>query len=98
MEAQLRNEESVPLIQGIQNNANDDASDQEKAHPCNLFLRSGCLFRGLGHSYRPHGWDIGAKHTHLAVRPVECELAQGGVEHRGHLVGLGKWSPVQLKG
>ncbi|GFY15061.1 uncharacterized protein TNCV_4493201 [Trichonephila clavipes] len=34
MEAQLRNEESVPLIQGIENNANDDASDQEK-HPGN---------------------------------------------------------------
>ncbi|GFY15098.1 uncharacterized protein TNCV_4493511 [Trichonephila clavipes] len=34
MEAQLRNEESVPLIQGIENNVNDDASDQEK-HPSN---------------------------------------------------------------
>ncbi|GFS99765.1 uncharacterized protein TNCV_1095741 [Trichonephila clavipes] len=31
MEAQLRNEESVPLIQEIENNANDDASNQEKA-------------------------------------------------------------------
>ncbi|GFU11324.1 uncharacterized protein TNCV_107751 [Trichonephila clavipes] len=31
MEAQLRNEELVFLIQGIENNANDVASDQEKA-------------------------------------------------------------------
>ncbi|GFY49800.1 uncharacterized protein TNIN_227741 [Trichonephila inaurata madagascariensis] len=31
MEAQLRNEESVSLIPGIQNNASDDISDQEKA-------------------------------------------------------------------
>ncbi|GFV84747.1 uncharacterized protein TNCV_4297291 [Trichonephila clavipes] len=31
MESQLRNEESAPLIQGLENNANDDASDQEKA-------------------------------------------------------------------
>ncbi|GFY04874.1 uncharacterized protein TNCV_2175301 [Trichonephila clavipes] len=31
MEAQLKNEESAPLIQGIENNVNDDASDQEKA-------------------------------------------------------------------
>ncbi|GFS61411.1 uncharacterized protein TNIN_245951 [Trichonephila inaurata madagascariensis] len=30
-EAQLRSEESTPLIPGIKNNANDDASDQEKA-------------------------------------------------------------------
>ncbi|GFT32220.1 uncharacterized protein TNCV_1034891 [Trichonephila clavipes] len=31
MEAQLKNEESASLIQGIENNANDDASDQEEA-------------------------------------------------------------------
>ncbi|GFV52370.1 uncharacterized protein TNCV_3216011 [Trichonephila clavipes] len=31
MEAQLKNEESASLIQGIDNNANDDASDQEEA-------------------------------------------------------------------
>ncbi|GFT40154.1 hypothetical protein TNCV_782771 [Trichonephila clavipes] len=30
MEAQLRNQESALLIPGIRNNANDDASDQEK--------------------------------------------------------------------
>ncbi|GFX86073.1 retrovirus-related Pol polyprotein from transposon 297 [Trichonephila clavipes] len=51
----------------------------------------------LGLFYRPHGWDIGAEHTRLAVRPVECELAQNGVEYRGHIVGLGKRSPAQLK-
>ncbi|GFW16670.1 uncharacterized protein TNCV_2352921 [Trichonephila clavipes] len=31
MEAQLKNEESASLIQGIENNANDDASDQAEA-------------------------------------------------------------------
>ncbi|GFY70821.1 uncharacterized protein TNIN_486851 [Trichonephila inaurata madagascariensis] len=31
MEAQLRSKESAPLIRGIENNVNDDASDQEKA-------------------------------------------------------------------
>ncbi|GFV86674.1 uncharacterized protein TNCV_4185271 [Trichonephila clavipes] len=34
METQLRNEESGPLIQGIENNVNDDESDQEN-HPSN---------------------------------------------------------------
>ncbi|GFS53772.1 hypothetical protein TNCV_731551 [Trichonephila clavipes] len=63
-----------------------------------LFEKLGMpLRRGLGLSYRPHGWDIGAKHTHLAVRPAEFELAQDGVEYCGHVVGLGKQSPTPLK-
>ncbi|GFV64936.1 uncharacterized protein TNCV_197481 [Trichonephila clavipes] len=37
------------------------------------------------------------RNKRLAVRPVECELAQDSVEYRGHVVGLGKWSPAQLK-
>ncbi|GFY46305.1 hypothetical protein TNIN_62811 [Trichonephila inaurata madagascariensis] len=32
-----------------------------------------------------------------AVRPEECELAQDGVEYRGHVVGLGKQSSARLK-
>ncbi|GFX57312.1 uncharacterized protein TNCV_3914761 [Trichonephila clavipes] len=51
------------------------------------------------------GWDFPIDHmdgilersTHLAVRPVECEPAQDGVEYRCHVVGLGKRSPAQLK-
>ncbi|GFS52598.1 retrovirus-related Pol polyprotein from transposon 17.6 [Trichonephila clavipes] len=51
------------------------------------------------------GWDFPIDHmdgilernTHLAVRPAESELAQDDVEQRGHVVGLGKRSPVQLK-
>ncbi|GFY59779.1 uncharacterized protein TNIN_353041 [Trichonephila inaurata madagascariensis] len=35
--------------------------------------------------------------TRLAVRPAERELAQDGVEYRGHVVGLGKQSSAQLK-
>ncbi|GFU67721.1 hypothetical protein TNCV_4327751 [Trichonephila clavipes] len=45
--------------------------------------------RGMGLSYRPHGWDTGAKHTHLAVRPAEFKFAQDGVEYCSHVVGLG---------
>ncbi|GFW36426.1 uncharacterized protein TNCV_3713441 [Trichonephila clavipes] len=44
------------------------------------------------------GWDFPIDHMdatlerniRLVVRPVECELAQDGVEYRGHVVGLGK--------
>ncbi|GFV82611.1 uncharacterized protein TNCV_1618401 [Trichonephila clavipes] len=51
------------------------------------------------------GWDFPIDHmdgilelnTHLAVRPVEFELAQDGVEYCGHVVGVGKQSPAQLK-
>ncbi|GFY43848.1 uncharacterized protein TNIN_163891 [Trichonephila inaurata madagascariensis] len=35
--------------------------------------------------------------TRLAVRLAECEVAQDGVEYCGHVVGLGKRSPTQLK-
>ncbi|GFU11313.1 retrovirus-related Pol polyprotein from transposon 17.6 [Trichonephila clavipes] len=37
------------------------------------------------------------RNTRLAVRPAECELAQNGVEYRGHIVGSGKRSPAKLK-
>ncbi|GFV33847.1 uncharacterized protein TNCV_1820341 [Trichonephila clavipes] len=51
------------------------------------------------------GWDFPIDHkdgilelnTHLAVRPAEFELAQNGVEYCGHVMGLGKQSPAQLK-
>ncbi|GFX90040.1 hypothetical protein TNCV_887381 [Trichonephila clavipes] len=29
--------------------------------------------------------------------PVECEPVQDGIEYHGHIVGLGKRSPAQLK-
>ncbi|GFY59310.1 uncharacterized protein TNIN_315111 [Trichonephila inaurata madagascariensis] len=35
--------------------------------------------------------------TRLVVRPAEYELAQDGVEYRGHVVGLGKQSSARLK-
>ncbi|GFW96550.1 retrovirus-related Pol polyprotein from transposon 297 [Trichonephila clavipes] len=51
------------------------------------------------------GWDFPIDHIdailkrniRLVVRPAECELTQDGVEYRGHVVELGKWSPAQLK-
>ncbi|GFX98769.1 uncharacterized protein TNCV_1503451 [Trichonephila clavipes] len=51
------------------------------------------------------GWDFPIDHmngilelnTHLTVRPAEFELAQDGIEYYGHVVGLGKQSPTQLK-
>ncbi|GFY37765.1 arginine-glutamic acid dipeptide repeats protein [Trichonephila inaurata madagascariensis] len=51
MEAQLRSEESAPLIRGIENNVNDDASDQEK-HPCNLATIQGEIRVGPSHQAR----------------------------------------------
>ncbi|GFW56341.1 uncharacterized protein TNCV_2088501 [Trichonephila clavipes] len=56
-----------------------------------------CFSRGLGLFPIDHIDEILERNTHLAVRPAECELAQDGVEYRGHVVGLGKWSPAQLK-
>ncbi|GFU06098.1 retrovirus-related Pol polyprotein from transposon 17.6 [Trichonephila clavipes] len=51
------------------------------------------------------GWDFPIDHmdgilelnTHLAVRLAKFELAQDDVEYCGHVVGLGKQSPAQLK-
>ncbi|GFV48104.1 uncharacterized protein TNCV_3027871 [Trichonephila clavipes] len=51
------------------------------------------------------GWDFHIDHmdgilelnTHLAVRLAKFELAQDDVEYCGHVVGLGKQSPAQLK-
>ncbi|GFV02808.1 uncharacterized protein TNCV_2304411 [Trichonephila clavipes] len=37
------------------------------------------------------------RNTHLAVRPVECELAQDGIEYCCHVEGLGKQSPAKFK-
>ncbi|GFY62199.1 uncharacterized protein TNIN_448841 [Trichonephila inaurata madagascariensis] len=48
MEAQLRNEESVPLIPGIENNANDNVSDQEKASMQLLPVRNGLYIDTIG--------------------------------------------------
>ncbi|GFT64996.1 uncharacterized protein TNCV_3615011 [Trichonephila clavipes] len=45
MEAHMRNEESAPLSQGIENNVNDDASDREKASK-QLFLKKFSLEEG----------------------------------------------------
>ncbi|GFW45841.1 retrovirus-related Pol polyprotein from transposon 17.6 [Trichonephila clavipes] len=50
-------------------------------------------------------WDFPIDHmdgilelnTHLAVRLAKFELAQDDVEYCGHVVGLGKQSPAQLK-
>ncbi|GFY00136.1 uncharacterized protein TNCV_1342341 [Trichonephila clavipes] len=52
------------------------------------------------------GWDFPIDHMdaileqnmHLAVRPVEFELAQDGVEYCGHVVGLGKAVPSSIEG
>ncbi|GFU75207.1 uncharacterized protein TNCV_2056501 [Trichonephila clavipes] len=51
------------------------------------------------------GWDFPIDHmdgilelnTHLAVRLAKFELAQDDVEYCGHVVGLGKQFPAQLK-
>ncbi|GFS97797.1 uncharacterized protein TNCV_2017761 [Trichonephila clavipes] len=88
MKAQLRSEESASLIRGTENGASNEASDQE----------------GASMQLIP-GWDFPIDHMNatlernirLVVRSAECELAQDGVEYRGHVVGLVKRSPAQSK-
>lgn len=37
------------------------------------------------------------KSAHLTIKPKKCKFAQGEVQYLGHLIGMGKRSPAELK-